>query len=42
MVEFPVVVSVVTPVIIPFRYPLNSDVVPTPAIVTLDNETVTP
>ena len=38
------VASVVTPVMIPFRYPVNNDVVPAPALgnTTLESDAVTP
>ena len=34
--------SVVTPVIIPFKYPLNREVVPAPGRTTLESAAVTP
>jgi hypothetical protein len=42
IVEFAFVVSVETPVIIPFRYPVNEEVDPAPGKVTADRATVTP
>jgi hypothetical protein len=42
MVLFPFVASVVTPVIIPFKKPVKSDVVPDPARAVFVSAVVTP
>ena len=42
MVELPLTVSVRTPVMIPFNIPLNTVVVPTPGMTTLESGEVTP
>ena len=42
MLLAPLVVSVVTPVMIPLRYPVNVEVEPNPGIVTAERFAVTP